>query len=192
MPYLHVDDESDWAEADDGDLSPDVTPRPAVGHLYEPAEGRFDPAALTGPAAVVYSVLAECGAVRFRGTYDGGHDEGFAHADAVWFGADDRQPAATVVATLVKAGLHPRLVEAAALPNASCYYNAGRVYAEATADRAVGMALEELARAMAEGLLGRGFGTGEYSLFGAFIADLQTGKVEDDPDVEIPRNMTLD
>ena len=44
--------------------------------------------------------------------------------------------------------------------------------------------LDELAYALAVRLLEEGFGTGEYEMFGAFLADLSTGKLTDLKDAE--------
>ena len=179
MPYLHVDDEADWT--DDGELSPDVTPRPVGGFDYEPAEGVFNPNDLAGPAAVVYSLLVDCGMTRFRETYDGGHDEGFAHADAVWFGDDPRAIAAAADVLAAAPFCHARLLEAARQADGSHWGDAARVYGGDTPAAAVERALDEVAHAMASALLGRGFGTGEYELYGAFVVTVTGGRIEDDP-----------
>ena len=182
MPYTHVDLAAFEDLLDEHpDLSPDVVPRPSAGFDYEPAEGTFDPATLAGPVAVVYGLLTECGMTRFRGTYDGGHDEGFAHADTVWFG-DDPQPITAVSDVLAAApGCHARLLEAAREPHGSHWGDAAHVYGGDTPALAVGRALDELADAMASALLGDGYGTGEYELYGAFVVTLPGGRIEDDP-----------
>jgi hypothetical protein len=187
MPYLRINDEGD--RTGDGDLLPDATPRPGGGFQYQAATAHFAPAKLAGPAAVVHSMLIERGATRFRATYDGGHDEGFAHADTVWFGAEPKAVEG-VTDLLGTKELHARLTEAAGTDSkASHWHNAVKFYREDSAADAVGRALDELAHAMAEALLGGGFGTGEYSLYGAFEVDLSSGKITDDPAAGMPLDM---
>jgi hypothetical protein len=187
MPYLRIDDEGGWAD-DDSDLSPAVTPGPSGTFEYEPATAHFAPAKLVGPAATVCSMLIDRGATRFRGTYDGGHDEGFAHAETVWFGADPK-PVEVVADTLGTKEFHTRLADAAADPKASHWHNAAKMYREDSAAAAVARALDELAHEIAAALLGGGFGTGEYSLYGAFEVDFSSGQITDDPAAGKPLNL---
>ena len=66
------------------------------------------------------------------------------------------------------------------------------VVAPATADLLAKMAAgiaDDLATTFASRLLGEGFGTGEYELYGAFVIDLETGDMVDDPDAQKPLNM---
>jgi hypothetical protein len=57
-------------------------------------------------------------------------------------------------------------------------------------DRAiVADALNDLAHEIASVLLGEGFGTGEYQLYGAFTADLKSGAITDDAKAKRPKGM---
>ena len=94
------------------------------------------------------------------------------------------RPAAAVAEELAAPELVSRILEAAA--KNSSWGNAGELYATATPGQAVMCAFEELAGELATVLLGRGFGTGEYELYGAFTADLATGDLVDDPDAAKP------
>jgi len=52
--------------------------------------------------------------------------------------------------------------------------------------------LERLCEEWAEMLLGRGYGTGEYSMYGAFTVDLDTCTVTDDSNADpVVQNITI-
>ena len=104
--------------------------------------------------------------------YDGGYDEGFAHPDVLLFGKK-RRIAADVLRELTSSKLVARIREAAG--RESRWGNATQLYAGAAPAQAATYALDELAGELAAKLLGDGFGTGEYELYGAFTADLKTG-----------------
>ena len=188
MPYERGDVEmfdEILGEVDEADLPPGfASQRPSGEFEYRPAAAAFAPDQLGGVARAVLDALRAAGATRFRVRYDGGHDEGFSHPDAVRFGADGPRRTAVVQEQIAT----PALVAAirAAAGRDSMWGNAAEMYAKASEAEVVGYALDELAHELATRLLGSGFGTGEYDLYGAFEADLATGSIEDDPDAPTP------
>ena len=187
MPFIRGDvaifDEI-MGEVDESDLPPGFADqRPSGEFEYQPAAARFDPGKLGHVARVMLEALRAAGATGFRVRYDGGYDEGFAHPDAVRFGGHPRE--ASQVMTEITS---PALVGAirAAAGRDSVWGNAAEMYGEASDDVAVSYALEELAHELACRLLGDGYGTGEYQLYGAFTADLESGEITDHPDAGKP------
>ncbi|MFN8224422.1 MAG: hypothetical protein U0R50_14380 [Gaiellales bacterium] len=90
--------------------------------------------------------------------YDGGNDEGFAWIDSAKLTDGQKLDGATLRARLEAANVHEQLTD----PDTEYVLRHG------------------LADAWASLLLGRGYGTGEYVMFGAFTADLETGELIDD------------
>ena len=189
MPYERGDVEAFdeiLEEIDESDLPPGFAEqRPTGAFEYRPAEAAFDPGTLGPVARVVLDALRAAGATRFRVRYDGGHDEGFSHPDAVQFGRDGAPRAAEEVQKQIASPALIAAVRAAAGAD-SVWGNATEMYAKASDVEAAGHALYELAYELASLLLGEGFGTGEYELYGAFTADLITGEITDDPDAAKP------
>jgi hypothetical protein len=175
MPFVRVD-----AEAYDEMLSEldsdavESLPRPTGGFEYESAEAQFKPAKLGPVAKALLDELIERQATAFRACYDGGYDEGFAHPDYVAFG-DQRRDVSAVAQELANSPLPAFAVRAAA---STRRYGS---YAELDDLRVIRSAFDELAHELASLLLGDGYGTGEYQLYGAFTADLVTGRIADDP-----------
>lgn len=188
MPFIKIDagmyDEI-LENVDPDDLPPDFAARRPSGEFeYEAAEARFDPDKMTKPARLARDAQIAIGATTFRVRYDGGGDEGFSHADSVTINGSGH-PAEVVAKHLGTPAFAAQFRDAAVWPDAM-YGNAADVYRDATDEQAAGYALEELAHALASRLLGDGFGTGEYTLFGAFTADLRTGEIMDHADAEPP------
>lgn len=184
MPYLRGDaDAFDEILSEMGDdLPPDFADkRPSDDFEYEPAETRFDPAALEPPARAILDALLARGATTFRVRYDGGYDEGFAHPESITFDQTTR-PAEAVADDLATPEIVAQLRKAAA----SRPYNNYEDVNDTTLAR---YAVDELAHALASKLLGDGYGTGEYQLYGAFTADLRTGQITDDPAAPKPADM---
>lgn len=154
------------------------------GVHYEPAEAQVDFDQLGGGALAARAVLREKGFTTIEGHYDGGFDEGFAYFDAASAG-DQRLTADELGALLAEGPLGDgdamiaRML--AAYPNAPEGYQAYLRESAEQASRAerVTRTLEELADAIATELLGAGYGTGEVSLRGRFLANLETGQVLD-------------
>jgi hypothetical protein len=59
-------------------------------------------------------------------------------------------------------------------------------------EKLVALALDDLGDEMASSLLGRGYGTGEYSMYGVLTADLTTGTLTDEPSAQRPPDVTFD
>ena len=190
MPYIRGDVEmfdEILGEVDEADLPPGFADKRPSGEFdYQPAAARFDPGKLGAVARVMLDTLRAAGATGLRVRYDGGYDEGFAHPDAVRFGDHPRE-VSQVLAEIAS----PALVAAvrAAAGRDSAWGNAAEMYAGVSDDVAVSYAMEELAHELASRLLGDGYGTGEYQLYGAFIAELESGQITDHPDARKPAEM---
>ena len=189
MPYVKVD--ADIYDEVVSELDVEELPggRPSGAFEYESAEAAFARDDLGATARAVYDALVVAGATAFRVKYDGGYDEGFSHPAAVRI-ADQDHPIDAVCRQLANPKLVKRLIEAAA--KNSMWGGAGEMYAKASEHQAVEYAVDELAHELASRLLGDGYGTGEYQLYGEFTADLKTGRITDLKDVERPRNMDLE
>lgn len=122
-------------------------------------------------AVALTQALAESGAARAYCRYDGGNDEGFAWFDSCTMKDGSTRDAEHVAAELQKAG----------------------VFAGFGGARRPREQLDEIVAAYwAVKLLGRGFGTGPFVMYGAFSVDLETGLVSDDPDpAPIVQNIRL-
>src|SRR5687768_11263958 len=185
MPYMRADlDSYDEIAAE---LGPDVVgERPSGAFEYESAEAAFDAAKLSAVGRAALDALRGAGATALKVRYDGGYDEGFSHAEAVVFGqqARDHEQVARDLTT-------PQLVAhiRAAAAQESQWHNASEFYAGASDPEVVRHAMDELAHELASKLLGEGYGTGEYELYGAFTADLETGRIEDHEDAAKPPEM---
>jgi hypothetical protein len=183
MPFIRGDADA-YDEMFD-ELGPDAVggERPTDEFVYEGAEAKLEPKKLGDGARLMHDALRDAGATAFRVRYDGGFDEGFSHADAVLFGA--RQ--ASVDEALGKVS-DAKLVLALRESMKKQPWSADR--AESASDAEVLRdALDELAHEIASLLLGDGFGTGEYQLYGALTADLKTGKITDDEKAARPADM---
>jgi hypothetical protein len=197
MPFIRLDEDGfemddPTDEMGDGHYTGPFNYCPAAEYAYKPHP--FEPAGLSPVPAAVYAALLARGAARFRVTYDGGHDEGFAHADAVWFG-DAARPADAVAADLAGDAALVAALDAAGRERHAAWvarYNMPQMryaFDDQTPAQVVRDVLDELAQNVAGSLLGDGFGTGECSIFGACIVDLRTNRIEDDPNVPIPPNL---
>jgi hypothetical protein len=182
MPFVRMDPEGFdemMEELAPDDLPPGALDRPSGAFEYESAEAQRKPEKLSHLARMALDALVGLGATAFRVRYDGGHDEGFTHPDSIQFG-DTSRPVERVVAELATPPFVSQLL-ATATEKGGHYGNAADLYREADAQTAVRYVLDELAYAYASAILGDGFGTGEYELYGAFTADLRTGEIVDDP-----------
>jgi hypothetical protein len=125
--------------------------------------------------AIMIPALREIGARRVYCRYDGGNDEGFAWLDSVELQAGERINADALGRRLYEIQVQDKL------------------YVAGIANRAGGVldqeGLQDLVRdwlvdEWAPMLLGNGYGTGEYSMYGAFTVDLDACVITDDPDAE--------
>jgi hypothetical protein len=147
--------------------------------LYERAESGKRGAGAEAISATLAASLAALGAVRTYCRYDGGNDEGFAYFDHCVFKDESVRNAECVARDLMAA-------------NTALFANARQVlgkfahgFPEIGPLAYVRWLLDMgVAHEWAVQLLGRGYGTGEYSMYGAFWVDLETGLVTDDPDAQ--------
>jgi hypothetical protein len=172
-----------------GELGEDAVggERPSGAFEYESAEASFEPEKLGGVARVMFDALRAAGATGFRVHYDGGYDEGFSHPDAVLFANGELRAAGDVVASIASPALVAQIRAAAA--KGSMWGDTTTMYERSTEAEAVAYALDELSGELAVKLLGEGFGTGEYQLYGAFTADFATGRIVDHEDAPKPPEM---
>jgi hypothetical protein len=168
-------------------LPPELAENPPSGEFeYRIASGRYAPEDLGPVARVILEAMRVAGATGFRVRYDGGYDEGFAHPEPLLFGQEARATP-EVLREVATAELATHIREAAG--RESIWGNATEMYAAATPAEAATYALDELAGELATILLGSGFGTGECELYGAFLADFETGNLVDDPNAAKPEGM---
>ena len=71
----------------------------------------------------------------------------------------------------------------------SMWGNAAELYAKASGGDVFHFAIEELGHELASRLLGDGYGTGEYQLYGMFDADLVTGEIVDRDHAQKPADL---
>lgn len=202
MPFIYDESEIEWP---DDDSEP---PRPRVDQfLYMvPVDfgGEREPVRFTAYGALIPSpepkspwhrqgsseyseqglailvpALRDLGARRAYCRYDGGHDEGFASLDHVEMQDGQRIEADALVAQLVAA----RTVDRDGLQRlTNGRYH--RLVVSSYQDQ-LREALEDwIATEWASMLLGQGFGTGEYSMYGAFTVDFEARTITDDPQAE--------
>lgn len=186
MPYIRADvDSYDEIASELGD-EVDIGERPSGDFEYSSTEAKFDWKKLSPAAAVIRQALLAAGAKRFRVCYDGGYDEGFAHSDQIQL--VDRQLSAQEAAKKLAS---PSLLEQVqkAVATGSRWAHSAEYYKDVSAEQAFKSALDELAHELASRLLGDGYGTGEYQLYGAFTADLETGDIVDHEDAAKPSEM---
>jgi hypothetical protein len=197
MPYYNVDPGAyeEYAEEMGEELE---IPE---GEYYEPAETTYNFDEANVLVRAVRDALWEKGFWFVEGHYDGGYDEGFAYFDAavIDVGSDE-------MPDLVKAGralgavpeakrvagdelmailqetrlskVYLDSIDELNFPPAAKEAHRQRMLALPPAQH-ITSALEEFADELASELLGRGFGTGEYTLRGRFRADLRSGRIVD-------------
>jgi hypothetical protein len=181
MPYLRGDADA-YREIVSETGEENLTPGFSEDFQYQASTARFKQSELTSVAQTSLEALLALGATQFRVRYDGGFDEGFAHSEYVILGERHRR-ATDVADKLAKTEFVTRVRSAAA-------HRKYGLFAADLADKLVARyAIDELAHELASKLLGEGYGTGEYQLYGAFTAELQTGEINDDPAAQKPRNM---
>jgi len=191
MPYIRLDDD-DNVQVDDED---NVTYTGSFGYhtvdevAYKPK--KFDPTMLTGASAVIYAMLIAMDLTEFHVRYDGGHDEGFAHADG---GRTADRQLRSIESVVDELATPERIgaIKAAPNPDDARQRYMSEYYAKLAPTELVRRMLDELGDEMANCLLGSSYGTGEYSMYGAFVADLSTGELTDDASAQRPPNVNFD
>ena len=146
---------------------------------YEAAGASFDCETLKGVGRLILDALKGLGATALRVKYDGGYDEGFIYPDYVVINSV-KIPAETVIDYLAKSDLGGRIK---ALPVEEWGIRFG---GEEGSERWVTNAFDEFVYELAWKLLGKGFGNGDGSLYGAFRVDLSSGEIEDDENAGMP------
>lgn len=125
-------------------------------------------------AARFAEAMAALGAARAYVRYDGGNDEGFAWFDHCVMKDGSQRDADQLAKDLESAGLAPDM----------------KTWGGRSPTR---NALDDLvATTWAVNLLGQGYGTGEYVMYGALWVDLESGIATDDPNpAAVVQNITL-
>lgn len=153
------------------DLGPSMIDK-MLGRAPRPADPWMVQAEVEG--AKIATAMRDLGATRAYVRYDGGNDEGFA-----WFGHCEFKDGSTRDADQVAKDL-----EAAGLKIEMQTYGGQSPVRNALDDF--------VASVWAVKLLGEGYGTGEYVMYGAMFVDLQTGETTDDPNAQpVVRNIQL-
>jgi hypothetical protein len=197
MPYYNVDPGVYEEYADEIGEEVEIP----EGEYYEAAEATYNFDAADALARAVRDALLAKGFTSVECHYDGGYDEGFAYFDAavtelssdevpelVQLGRElgvtpePKRVAGPELAALLEDSRLPEAyldsLEQANYPQASKDSQRQWLLAMAPTER-TGHALEQFADELASELLGRGYGTGEYTLRGRFRADLRSGRIVD-------------
>lgn len=187
MPFTKMDSGA-WQEMmeflDPEDLPPGMSEKPPSGEFeYEAGSAQFGAAELGPVSRAMLELLRTAGVSALNVRYDGGYDEGFAYPETLLFG-DEPRPVAEALPGLASVEVIARIRTAAS--EDSMWGNAREMYAQASEAQVMTYALDELATELASRLLGNGFGTGEYELYGAFSASLASGEIVDDPNAIKP------
>jgi hypothetical protein len=209
MPYVYDETEIEWPE-DDGEWEPPPprpdqfvyyapadflgSPEPVHFSVAEPPQAvELAPAAPGEPPlsaeeqrrqrekarqermqrafALGVSALRKAGAQRLYCRYDGGNDEGFSWLDRAEMTDGARLDASALSGRLADAGLLDKIYATGMMRPSD--HESGR--------QQLGFFLDcELIYEWATMLLGSSYGTGEYSMYGAFTVDLEACTITDD------------
>ena len=186
MPHYHIDPE-DFDDLTGGEIPDGFEP-----NFYESAEATIDFPAMCADSRRVREELLAAGFAAVTCTYDGGHDEGFAYFESA-SDADGVHPAAAVAARLKASGLIPEQSPwlKDALPPAAKEQLAA-AWAGRSDEQKLRDVLVTFTEQLATELLGKGFGTGDYSMRGRFRCDLTTGELTDlEPDPPEPKHGSI-
>ena len=118
----------------------------------------------------VLKIFDELGILAIYGDYNGGHDEGFAELNRVELAGGETILAEDLTLKLVSGPISQ--IQPKALRQ---YYGGTLVSPEQKVD----FLLESVANDLATFLLGDGYGTGEFSMYGSFKFNLATGTIID-------------
>jgi len=127
--------------------------------------------------ALMVPELRELGVARLYCRYDGGNDEGFAWFDHAEMADGGKLDGPELGERLRAIGLRAKL-EAADIERDVHIFTMD----DQPAETRLHVSLDLLAGEWAAELLGRGYGTGEFTMYGAFVIDLETLLIVDDPD----------
>jgi len=128
--------------------------------------------------AIMIPALQQIGGRQVYCRYDGGNDEGFAWFDSLALRDNLRIDLDAVARRLYDSQVHETL-RAAGVELEDTFKLGG---SDGPSEQGVLKSFVELlCNDWATLLLGRGYGTGEYSMFGAFTVDLEARTITDDP-----------
>jgi hypothetical protein len=147
--------------------SPQPTARACVTVVLQPQPQRDSAQRRQHLFAIAIPELQKAGVRRAYCRYDGGHDEGFAWPDYFEMQDGTRISPRDLAGRLHGAGLADRLTAAEVINR--------HAFLETDLD-----VLRRLCFEWASLLLGNGYGTGEYSMYGAFTVDLEACTITDD------------
>ena len=208
MPFVYDESEIEWTDEDTEPLAPHPSqfqyiPPPMFGGASEPVRfvvpslddlsGPRMPAVFNGGysgnavhdeymqqlIAVIVPAMRDHGVRRVYCRYDGGHDEGFAWLESVEMEDGSRVNADAFIERLTDGRLQDAIGEVRTMPGG------------VTMSDLQENIRRELADEWATMLLGRGYGTGEYSMYGAFTVDLVACTIVDDPNAK-PESEAID
>jgi hypothetical protein len=129
--------------------------------------------------SIMVPALRQIGGRRVYCRYDGGHDEGWAWFDSLELQDGERLNLDALGQRLHDIQVHTKLHSASfKLHDHYSIRTGGRPSDQGALKSVVN---DWLCHEWASMLLGRSFGTGEYSMYGAFTVDLETCTVTDDP-----------
>ncbi len=150
------DDPSQYSRDENGDFSG-----------YYPANAQFEASQLPTRTRQILGVLTEMGATHVHCSYNGGFDEGFAFFEALTINGEKVEKTAVI----------ERIVANSLAQMPDYEFNG---YEPNSTEEKIGNLLDwYFADVLATQLLGRGYGTGEGSMNGEFVADLQSGQISD-------------
>jgi len=140
--------------------------------------------------SIVIPALQQIGGRRIYCRYDGGNDEGFAWFDSLELQDGQRIDLDAAAQRLHDAQIHTRLRSVGVELQDPFSPRAGGSLLERGALKYF---VEMLCHDWATVLLGRSFGTGEYSMYGAFTVDLETRTITDDQGADaVVQNISID
>ncbi len=180
MPFYNF-----YGEFGDGDDDGNSESTSPGSFEYKGATAQFNADDLKGVPAVALGMVLAAGIAEMRVLYDGGSDEGFAHADDMWINGD-RKVVDEICEMLASPANVDAIRAAATEPDGSQWGDAIAHYRKKEPRKVVADALDELAHEIASQLLGSGYGTGEYELYGAVMVVFETGEMIDDANAERP------
>ncbi len=166
MPHYFYNGEF-TSEGDFGDSDPHSRDENGDFSGYYSANARFEASQLPARTRRILGVFANMGATHVHCSYNGGFDEGFAFFEALTVHGEKVEKA-TVIERIIANSLDQ-------MPD---YEFNG--YEPNSPEEKIGNLLDwYFADVLATLLLGRGYGTGEGSMRGAFVADLGSGQITD-------------
>ena len=122
--------------------------------------------------AILLPALRELGGRRIYCRYDGGNDEGFSWLDSVELANGQRIDPAALTQRLLGAGILDKIYATGIISRVATWTDQAQL---------TSFIEDWIINEWAIALLGQGYGTGEYVMYGAFTVDLDTCTITDDP-----------